>query len=219
MTTTITHRRQEIVVRTALKSHDIVAGLFPEVVRNRLFGDGGGESGESSALMDDSDRRRKKRGGGGGGGSTAGSIRLPTTRFGQVRSRVVGDDDGIDSSGNTDNYPHQDNNNRTGDGDNNDESEYIRPRMVNLLNSEIGNGNGNGGALAGTTFHRSRPIADLFPHTTVLFADIAGFTAWSSVRDPTQVFMLLETLYAAIDKLALRRQVFKVETIGKLIIF
>lgn len=28
----------------------------------------------------------------------------------------------------------------------------------------------------GTT---SRPIADLFPHCTVLFADIAGFTAWS----------------------------------------
>jgi hypothetical protein len=30
----------------------------------------------------------------------------------------------------------------------------------------------------------SKPIADLFPETTVLFADIAGFTAWSSVREP-----------------------------------
>jgi hypothetical protein len=28
----------------------------------------------------------------------------------------------------------------------------------------------------------SQPIADLFPNTTVLFADIAGFTAWSSQR-------------------------------------
>lgn len=28
------------------------------------------------------------------------------------------------------------------------------------------------------------PIADLFPHCTVLFADISGFTAWSSTRDP-----------------------------------
>lgn len=32
-----------------------------------------------------------------------------------------------------------------------------------------------------------QPIADLFPHTTVMFADISGFTSWSSVRDPGQV--------------------------------
>lgn len=29
------------------------------------------------------------------------------------------------------------------------------------------------------------PIADLFPDCTVLFSDIAGFTAWSSVRERT----------------------------------
>ncbi|KAL7569398.1 hypothetical protein ACA910_010482 [Epithemia clementina (nom. ined.)] len=58
------------------------------------------------------------------------------------------------------------------------------------------------------------PIAELFSDTTVMFADIAGFTAWSSVREPTQVFTLLETLYGAFDKLAARRGVFKVETIG-----
>jgi class 3 adenylate cyclase len=28
----------------------------------------------------------------------------------------------------------------------------------------------------------SKPIADLFPETTILFADLVGFTAWSSVR-------------------------------------
>jgi class 3 adenylate cyclase len=27
----------------------------------------------------------------------------------------------------------------------------------------------------------SKPIADLFPETTILFADLVGFTAWSSV--------------------------------------
>jgi class 3 adenylate cyclase len=58
------------------------------------------------------------------------------------------------------------------------------------------------------------PIADLFPHCTVLFSDISGFTSWSSVREPTQVFTLLETLYSAYDKVAMRRGVFKVETIG-----
>jgi len=36
----------------------------------------------------------------------------------------------------------------------------------------------------------------------------------SSVREPTQVFQLLETLYNAFDEIAGRRRVFKVETIG-----
>lgn len=58
------------------------------------------------------------------------------------------------------------------------------------------------------------PIAELYPDTTVLFADIVGFTAWSSEREPTQVFTLLETLYAAFDGIAKQRGVFKVETIG-----
>ena len=41
----------------------------------------------------------------------------------------------------------------------------------------------------------SDPIADLFPETTVIFADIiAGFTAWSGSREPAKVFKLLETL-------------------------
>jgi class 3 adenylate cyclase len=60
----------------------------------------------------------------------------------------------------------------------------------------------------------SSPVADLYPEATVMFADIAGFTAWSSVREPKQVFTLLETLYGAFDNIADRRGVFKVETIG-----
>jgi hypothetical protein len=55
------------------------------------------------------------------------------------------------------------------------------------------------------------PIADLFPDCTVIFADIASFTAWSSEREPGQVFKLLETVYGAFDKIAERRGVFKVE--------
>lgn len=47
-----------------------------------------------------------------------------------------------------------------------------------------------------------------------MFSDIAGFTAWSSTREPTQVFILLETLYSAFDALAGKRGIFKVETIG-----
>jgi hypothetical protein len=58
------------------------------------------------------------------------------------------------------------------------------------------------------------PIAKLYPETTVMFADIKGFTEWSASREPTQVFHLLETLYGAFDQLARRYGVFKVETIG-----
>jgi hypothetical protein len=57
-------------------------------------------------------------------------------------------------------------------------------------------------------------IADFFPSCTVFFADIAGFTAWSSTREPSQVFFLLQTVYQNFDAIAKRRKVFKVETIG-----
>jgi class 3 adenylate cyclase len=62
--------------------------------------------------------------------------------------------------------------------------------------------------------HKSKPIADLFQNCTVLFADIVGFTSWSSGREPTDVFILLEALYGEFDKIANKRSVFKVETIG-----
>mmetsp|Transcript_10346 Transcript_10346/g.22776 ORF Transcript_10346/g.22776 Transcript_10346/m.22776 type:complete len:1195 (-) Transcript_10346:89-3673(-) len=60
----------------------------------------------------------------------------------------------------------------------------------------------------------SKPIADIFPDTTIMFADIVGFTAWSSTREPSQVFTLLENIYKSFDDIATRRRVFKVETVG-----
>lgn len=59
-----------------------------------------------------------------------------------------------------------------------------------------------------------KPLADLFLDTTVLMGDICGFTAWSSTREPFQVFALLETLYQSFDKIAKKRRVYKVETVG-----
>jgi Adenylate and Guanylate cyclase catalytic domain len=82
-------------------------------------------------------------------------------------------------------------------------SSFLRDTKGNARNSE-----GENLKLAGA------PIAELYPETTVFFADISGFTAWSSIRQPTQVFQLLETLYGAFDKIAKSRGVFKVETIG-----
>ncbi|CAB9508616.1 Receptor-type guanylate cyclase gcy [Seminavis robusta] len=59
-----------------------------------------------------------------------------------------------------------------------------------------------------------KPIADIFPSATIMFGDLVGFTAWSSSREPQHVFILLETLYGAFDKIAKRRRVFKIETVG-----
>ena len=47
------------------------------------------------------------------------------------------------------------------------------------------------------------------------FADLAGFTEWSSTRSPEDVFTLLESLYGAFDSIAKKLKVFKVETIGE----
>jgi class 3 adenylate cyclase len=58
----------------------------------------------------------------------------------------------------------------------------------------------------------AKPIADLYTSCTVCFANITGFTAWSSEREPQQVFLLLETVFGVLDKIAKRSKVFKVET-------
>jgi class 3 adenylate cyclase len=70
------------------------------------------------------------------------------------------------------------------------------------------------GAYEGGSNDHSNLIASFFPETTVMFADISGFTAWASTREPTQVFQLLETIYGAFDEIARRKNIFKVETVG-----
>jgi hypothetical protein len=47
-------------------------------------------------------------------------------------------------------------------------------------------------------------LPDVFVHTTVALLDIQGFTAWSSVREPVQVFMFLEQLFMEFDKVCKR---------------
>jgi class 3 adenylate cyclase len=70
------------------------------------------------------------------------------------------------------------------------------------------------GATDGGYSDQSNLIASFFPETTVMFADISGFTAWASTREPTQVFQLLEIIYGAFDEIARKKQIFKVETVG-----
>lgn len=95
------------------------------------------------------------------------------------------------------------------DGHVDSQDKGIRTAAKSQLKNFIDDGAEGSAGVFGT-----KPIADLFPNATVMFADIVGFTAWSSVREPCQVFQLLETIYHAFDEHAKLRRVFKVETIG-----
>ena len=57
------------------------------------------------------------------------------------------------------------------------------------------------------------PIADSFSCATVMFADISGFTLWSSNRNPVDVLQLSELLFKEFDIVGLQIGVFKVSTI------
>ena len=94
------------------------------------------------------------------------------------------------------------------------EQEAREKRKGHHLNGYLGSDGNEQAGIAGGIYE-TKPIADFFPETTIVFADIVGFTAWSSMRDPAQVFTLLETIYHAFDDIARRRRVFKVETVGE----
>jgi len=57
-------------------------------------------------------------------------------------------------------------------------------------------------------------IAETYPETTVLFADLAGFTPWARETDPDEVVAFLDDLFSRFDALAAEHGVEKIKTIG-----
>ena len=57
-------------------------------------------------------------------------------------------------------------------------------------------------------------IADAYPETTVLFADLVGFTPWAGRTDPDRVVSFLDDLFSRFDALAIQEGVEKIKTIG-----
>jgi class 3 adenylate cyclase len=57
-------------------------------------------------------------------------------------------------------------------------------------------------------------IADRFPEVTVLFADLAGYTASSDRSSPERVVQVLGNLFTAFDRLAQRHGLEKIKTVG-----
>lgn len=61
---------------------------------------------------------------------------------------------------------------------------------------------------------RGEHVAEAYPDTTVLFADLAGFTPWAGRTDPDQVVSFLDNLFSQFDALATACGVEKIKTIG-----
>jgi guanylate cyclase len=61
---------------------------------------------------------------------------------------------------------------------------------------------------------RGERIAEAYPHTTVLFADLVGFTPWAGRTDPGEVVSFLDDLFSRFDALAAECGVEKIKTIG-----
>ena len=57
-------------------------------------------------------------------------------------------------------------------------------------------------------------IAESYADTTVLFADLAGFTPWARDTDPARVVGFLDGLFTRFDELAAESGVEKIKTIG-----
>jgi Adenylate and Guanylate cyclase catalytic domain len=88
-------------------------------------------------------------------------------------------------------------------------SDYTSPRGE--LKTFLNDGNKNGdvfheklGGADEFAARNAKQIAELFPETTIMFADISGFTSWASGREPSHVFTLLEVVYGAFDRQARR---------------
>ncbi|MEX0626622.1 MAG: adenylate/guanylate cyclase domain-containing protein [Chloroflexota bacterium] len=69
-------------------------------------------------------------------------------------------------------------------------------------------------SIAARLKHGDEPIADTYPNTTVLFADLAGFTPWAQHTDPAEVVRFLDDLFSRFDALAATCGVEKIKTIG-----
>jgi adenylate cyclase len=69
-------------------------------------------------------------------------------------------------------------------------------------------------AIATRLKHGEERIAEHYPDTTVLFADVAGFTPWANRTDAVRVVALLEDLFTRFDRVAIESGIEKLKTMG-----
>jgi guanylate cyclase len=62
--------------------------------------------------------------------------------------------------------------------------------------------------------HGESRIAESYPDTSVVFADIVGFTPWAQRTDPARVVTLLDDLFTRFDGIAADHGIEKIKTVG-----
>jgi hypothetical protein len=202
-------RRQEKVMHTAVRSSDIVNSLFPANVRDRLMDDAMQKRHDEEEAASPTTRNQHHH-----------HHRNRNSLFANLVSAGAASILNSDKEGNgsvaPSSPPSTPGTNTTTTTTKGKLTTFAmipstpRPRRRSSATRSLGSDS----RPITTSPFSSRPIADLFPNSTVLFGDLVGFTAWSSVRQPSQVFILLETLYFRFDQTAKKFGVFKVETIG-----
>ena len=60
----------------------------------------------------------------------------------------------------------------------------------------------------------NKPVNDRLSNVTLIFADITGFTAWSSTKSPNEIVQKLGYLFERFDMLCEKHNTYKVHTIG-----
>ena len=69
-------------------------------------------------------------------------------------------------------------------------------------------------AIAARLRRGERRIADAYPATTILFADVVGFTPWAQRTAPDRVVAVLDEIFSAFDHLTQESGLEKIRTIG-----
>ena len=65
-----------------------------------------------------------------------------------------------------------------------------------------------------SNLENDQAITDRLENVSILFADVVGFTNWSSTKTPEEVIKMLSKLFTRFDKKCLKYNVYKVHTIG-----
>src|SRR5512141_1567230 len=89
----------------------------------------------------------------------------------------------------------------------------LRRRAAETLSEELLT-NAIPASIANRLKHGESRIAELYPATTLVFADIAGFTPWAQQTDPGRVVALLDDLFSRFDRIAAAHGIEKIKTIG-----
>ena len=89
----------------------------------------------------------------------------------------------------------------------------IRRRIAEARSDELLT-NAIPASIASRLRHGENRIAESYPATTIVFADIAGFTPWAQQTDPARVVALLDDLFSQFDAAAAELGIEKIKTVG-----